>query len=151
MGSDGSSKLFKIGHKFKGSMPYILNELVFKSLNYNNKNPRNFPGGLRCVSIAMNGNKLVAFGKNTPKTHTFTKIYHDQHKMSIHAEADMTMKILKCNNNQKITDIIIIRGTEKPLNSYPCSICKGLLNMYFDKVRMWWFNADLNKWEVELI
>lgn len=71
--------------------------------------------------------------------------------MSIHAEADLVMHLLKNKAIDNVTDIVIIRGTTNLLNSYPCEICDGLLKMYFYKVRLWFFDVRKNGWIVKLI
>jgi hypothetical protein len=152
MDSSGSSLAIKVGHKFKGSMPAILEEVLKMGLLYNKLNARQFPGGLRCVAFAFDGSRLIGFGENKPKTHTFTKkLYHDKLLMTIHAEADLLMKLLKSDSVEDVTDIVVIRGTKQPLNSHPCSICTGLFKMHFNKVRLWWYDSDIKKWKVELI
>ena len=85
------------------------------------------------------------------KTHPFTKKYHDQKKMSIHAEADMVMQLIKADMLDKITDIVMIRGSNTLLSSRPCDLCMRLLNDYLEAARIWWFNEDKNKWIVELV
>jgi hypothetical protein len=133
-------------------MPSILEEILNIGLSYNRTNARYFPGSLRCISFAFDGSKLIGFGENKPKTHTFTKkLYHDKLLMTIHAEADLLMKLLKSDSVDDVTDIVVIRGTKQPLNSHPCSICSGLFQMHFTKVRLWWYDADIKKWKVELI
>ena len=152
MYSSGSSLAIKVGHKFKGSMPAILEEVLKMGLLYNKLNARQFPGGLRCVAFAFDGSRLIGLGENKPKTHTFTKkLYHDKLLMTIHAEADLLMKLLKSDSVEDVTDIVVIRGTKQPLSSHPCSICSGLFRMHFNKVRLWWYDADIKKWKVELI
>lgn len=146
--SDG---LTKIGRKFKGSLPSILNKIADAGLEFNKKFPRKFIKEYRCIALAFNGSRLVGFGKNKKKTHTFTKIYHDAMHMSIHAEADLVMQLIKNKKIETVTDIVIIRGTTNLLNSYPCEICEGLIKMYFFKIRVWFFDADKNKWLVNLI
>ena len=136
---------------FSGSMPYIVEEISNKALLFNRENPRSFEGSQRCVAYALDGSRLLTFGYNQRKTHTFTRIYHDKLKYSIHAEADMTMKLLKYELLYKVTDIITIRGTQRLLNSYPCSICQGLLNMYFNNVRLWWYSEKEKIWKIHLI
>ena len=150
--SSGSSTVIKVGHKFKGAIPAILEEVLRMGLVYNKLNDRQFPGCFRCVAFAFDGSKLIGFGKNKQKTHTFTKkLYHDKMLMSVHAEADLIMKLLKSDSINDVTDIIVIRGTKQPLNSHPCPICTGLLKMYFNKIRLWWYDSNIEKWKVELI
>ncbi len=152
MNSPNLVSTIRIGHKFKGAMPSILDEVLRIGLAYNKINTRHFPGGLRCIAFAFDGSRLINYGENKPKTHTFTKkLYHDKMLMSIHTEADLIMKLIKMDSIDDITDIIVIRGTKQPLNSHPCKICTGLLKMYFTKVRLWWYNRDNSKWQVELI
>lgn len=144
--------IIKIGHRFKGVLPHILQEVADMGIDYNRSNPRHFDGGLRCIAFAFNGNKLIEYGENKKKTNPFTKkLYHDHLLNTIHAEADLVMKLLKDNNLHLVTDIIVIRGTAKPLNSHPCHVCTGLFNMYFSNVRMWSYDFDNDKWHCELI
>lgn len=152
MDSSGSKVAIKVGHKFKGSMPAILEQVLKMGLMYNKINHRQFPSGLRCIAFAFDGSKLINYGENKPKTHTFTKkLYHDKLLMSIHAEADLMMKLIKYNEIEDVTDIVVIRGTIQPLSSHPCDICSGLFKMYFNKVRLWWYDANDEEWKVELI
>jgi len=146
--SDGPS-LLKVGHKFKGAMPNILNTITNIGIKYNKRYDRNFDGCFRCIAIALNGSKLIGYGVNKDKTHPFTKkLYHDNKYMTIHAEADLVMNLKKTEDINNVTDIIVIRGAKKLLNSHPCKICSGLFKMYFKKVRIWWFDANVNKWKV---
>lgn len=147
-----SSGSIKIGHRFKGSMPTILPEILELGLENNRKNSRGFSGGLRCVAFALDGSRLIGFGENKSKTHTFTKkLYHDKLHMTIHAEADLVMKLIKDKKIEKVTDIVVVRGTVQPLSSHPCEICSGLFAMYFTKVRLWWYDSGIKQWKVEMI
>ena len=140
----------KTGSKFKGVMPHVLKELSILALDYNRDHPRNFTPEFNCISIAMSASTILRFGANKYKTHTFTKkMYHDHNLKSIHAEADMVMKLLKFNEIKKVTDIITIRGTSKLLPSHPCKVCTVLFSMYFDAVRLWYYDGKV--WVVELI
>lgn len=141
----------KTNVRFHGSMPHILDDVIDIALEFNKMHPRSFEPGLRCISFAFNGSKLIEYGINKRKTHPFTKNYHDLLHTTQHAEANLTMKLLKHNSIKLITDIVIIRGTKHILNSYPCPICSGLINMYFNKVRMWFFDHDNMIWKCELI
>jgi hypothetical protein len=119
---------------------------------YNKLYTRKFVSSLRCLALAFDGSRIVEYGENKLKTHPFLKkMYHDKNLMSIHAEADLVMKLLKNDVIDKITDIVVLRGTSKLLSSHPCSICYGLLQMYLPNVRLWWFDADIKKWKVKLI
>ena len=140
-----------VGRRYKFSLPELLNELVEEVINFNSQRD-DFSGStsFRCVSLAFNGTKLLSVGYNKHKTHPFTKKYHDLHKMSIHAEADMIMDLLKRNKISKVTDIVVIRGSTTPLSSKPCEICRGLIVMYLLYVRVWWFDDVSNKWNVEI-
>lgn len=142
----------KIGHRFKGAVPSILYEAQRLSLNFNIENPRDFQPCIRCLALAFNGSKLVEYGYNKKKTHPFTqKLYHSKHKDSIHAEADLVMKLLKDDKIDLITDIILVRGTSQPLNSHPCEICTGLFKMYFANVRLWFYDSLKEVWKCEMI
>lgn len=143
--------MLKVGKRFKYALPEMLKELSlevqeFNSMRTDFSNSMSF----RCVALAFNGNKLMSIGVNKLKTHPFTKNYHDQHHMSIHAEADMVMDLIKKNKIKKITDVVVIRGTANILSSRPCHICRGLLHMYMETTRVWWFDSDKNEWKVEL-
>lgn len=59
--SDG---LTKIGRKFKGSLPSILNEIADAGLEFNKLFPRKFIREYRCIALAFDGSRLVGFGKN---------------------------------------------------------------------------------------
>lgn len=144
--------IIKIQHRYKGVLPHVLDDISNMGLDYNRKYGRGFDPSLRCISFALNGNKLLEYGVNKNKTHTFTKkLYHDHLLNTIHAEADLTMKLLKDNQIHLVTDIVIIRGTSKILSSHPCCVCTGLLKMYFNNVRMWYYDFDNNVWHCELI
>lgn len=132
-------------------MPHIIDDIVEEALRFNIQNPRHFIRCERCICYALNGSRLLTIGFNQRKTHTFTKIYHDKLKNSIHAEADMIMKLLKNDILYNVTDIVLFRGTTKPLDSRPCPICQGLLSMYLDSVRMWCYNTDDARWHMEII
>lgn len=141
----------KTNIRFHGSMPHILNDIINIALKFNILHPRTFEPGMRCISFAFDGSKLIEYGINKRKTHPFTKNYHDLLHTTQHAEADMVMKLLKKQNLNLITDIIVIRGSKKPLNSHPCSICSGLFDMYFTNIRLWFFDSDHMKWKCEII
>ena len=144
--------LIKIGKKFSGTLPSILPEIIDVCKQYNKRNNRKFDPSLRCLALAFNGSRLVEFGENKMKTHPFLKeMYHDHNRMSIHAEADLVMKLLKRNNINKITDVVVLRGTLKLLSSYPCHICYGLLEMYLSQTRLWCYNRDNKKWSVNIL
>lgn len=145
--SDG---LTKVGRKFKGALPSILNEIASASLEFNRRFPRKFIKEYRCIALAFDGSRLVGFGKNKRKTHTFTKVYHDAMCMSIHAEADLIMQLLRNKAMNNVTDIVVLRGTTNLLDSFPCHICEGLIKMYLTNIRVWYFNHTKNKWEVTL-
>ena len=59
--------------------------------------------------------------------------------------------ILKKDNIKKVTDLVVMRGTTKLLNSHPCTICTGLIKMYFTNVRVWYFDSNKNIWKCELM
>jgi len=143
--------MLKVGIRFKYTLPEMLKELSSEVQNFN-LSRTDFHGSTsyRCVALAFNGNKLLSIGINKLKTHPFTKKYHDQHRMSIHAEADMVMDLIKTNKIKKVTDVVVFRGTTNILSSRPCSICRGLLHMYMETVGVWWFDSDKNEWNVEL-
>jgi hypothetical protein len=142
----------KTQHRFKGVMPHILEEVTEMGLTFNRKYPRKFDASLRCIAFAFSGNKLIEYGVNKKKTHTFTKkMYHDHLLNTIHAEADLVMKLLKEDNIKNVTDIVLVRGTSQSLSSHPCHVCCGLFDMYFSKVRMWFYNYDTEEWHCNLI
>ena len=136
---------------YYGSMPHIIDEITKDALDFNMKNPRGFIRCERCITYALNGSRLLAIGYNQRKTHTFTKMYHEKLKNSIDAEADMIMKLIKNDNLTKVTDIVVFRGSTKPLNSYPCKICQGLLKTYLDSVRLWWYDYNNKEWKLEIL
>lgn len=143
----------RIGHKFSGSMPTIIDELTDNALDYNYKYNLTFYPGFRCIAYAFDGSRLIAAGINKPKTHTIIKDYYNNDRCtSIHAEADLIIHLLKIRPNKKkaITDVVIIRGTQKLLSSKPCISCQTLLHKFLPFVRIWWFNAPDNCWSVYL-
>jgi hypothetical protein len=145
-------KGIKIHHRFKGVLPHILEEVTEMGLKYNRCNPRRFDASLRCIAFAFSGNKLIECGVNKKKTHTFTKkLYHDHLLNTIHAEADLVMKLLKDDEIKSVTDIIVVRGTSQSLSSHPCHICCGLFEMYFNNVRLWYYNYEDDLWHCNLI
>ena len=103
-----------VGRRYKFSLPELLNELVEEVINFNSQRD-DFSGStsFRCVSLAFNGTKLLSIGYNKHKTHPFTKKYHDLHKMSIHAEADMIMDLLKRNKINKVTLSLMISSRKR--------------------------------------
>lgn len=145
-------RLRKFPHKYKGSMPKILNTIVNEALEFNRANRRGLDKqrSRLCVCYALCGNKLLTIGYNRPqKTHPFCKEYADNLKWSIHAECDTIMKLHKMNKMDYVTDLVVIRGCTKPCNSYPCSICEGMLKMYFNSVRLWYYEDG--SWKVQII
>lgn len=143
---------FKVGRKFKGALPVILPDIIEMAKSYNIESEKNFEPNFRCLAIAFDGSRLVEFGENKSKTHPFLKtMYHDKRRMTIHAEADLTMKLLKRELINSITDIVTFRGASNLLSSYPCDICYNLFQMYFDSVRLWWFDVKVKKWRVKII
>ena len=108
-------------------MPHIIDEITKDALIFNKENPRGFIRCERCIT------------------------YAEKLKNSIHAEADMIMKLIKSDSLNKVTDIVVFRGTNKPLNSYPCKICQGLLKTYLDSVRLWWYDYSSKEWKLDII
>ncbi len=143
--------ILSIGRRYKSSLPEMLNELIDEVMTYNsNRIDFSYSTCFRCVSLAFNGTKLLSLGYNKHKTHPFTKNYHDLNRMSIHAEADMVMDLIKRNKINKVTDVIVIRGSHQPLSSRPCTICRGLLEMYLPSIRVWWYDDVDQDWKVEI-
>jgi len=144
--------MIKVGKKFRGALPYILPEIIDMAKMHNTINDRSFEPNFRCIAIALSGSKLVEYGENKSKTHPFLKeMYHDKKLMTIHAEADLTIKLLKKDLADTITDIVVLRGTHNLLSSHPCNICFTLFKIYFNKVRLWWYDAKVKKWRIKII
>ena len=115
-------------------MPHIIDEITKDALIFNKENPRGFIRCERCITYALNGSRLLAIGYNQRKTHTFTKMYHEKLKNSIHAEADMIMKLIKSDSLNKVTDIVVFR-----------------LKTYLDSVRLWWYDYSSKEWKLDII
>ena len=147
-----NSSYVKAGKRFKGTLPSILPEIAAMSIEHNLKNTRHFDSSLRCVAIALDGSRLVEYGENKLKTHPFLKeTYHDLKRMSIHAEADLVIKLLRRELTDGVTDVVVLRGTRRLLSSHPCSICYSLLRVYLRSVRLWWYDAETKGWRVKII
>lgn len=125
-------------------MPSILDELIDISLNFNKNNPRDFDTSYRCIAYAFDGSRLISVGYNTKKTPGAKyKIYADDAKLSTHAEIMMLKDILKKNKENYITDIVVVRGTERLLDSKPCKFCLGFINKIFTNIRLWYFKDNI--------
>ena len=135
--------------KYKKAMPHIIEVVAPQSLLYNKKNPRGFLSCYRTLSFAFNGTNLITFGENKLKTHPKYKEYADDKRLSIHAEIDMILKLERMESIKKVTDILVIRGAAKFLNSFPCKFCYPNLQKHFNMVRLW-FYMD-NNWCMKVI
>lgn len=134
------SNIFKV--KYKKAIPHIIDEIAVNTLIYNKNNPRNFLPCYRVLSFAFDGSTLITIGENKKKTHPRYKDYADDKRLSIHAEIDMILKLERMNAMKKITDIVLIRGTTKLLDSFPCSFCYPNLKKYFSLCRLWFYSND---------
>lgn len=135
----------------KKALPYSLDVLSDLALKFNSENDRNMCGCFRCIAFAVSGSKVISYGENIWKTHTFTKAYHDKNLNTMHAEAHLVHKLIKSNKIEKVTDIVVLRGTLRLLNSRPCYMCMSVLKTYLPKVRLWWYNSDKGLWVTEIL
>ena len=123
-------------------MPHIIEVVAPQALLYNKKNPRGFLSCYRTLAFAFNGTNLITVGENKLKTHPKYKEYADDKRLSIHAEIDMILKLERMESIKKVTDILVIRGAVKFLNSFPCKFCYPNLQKHFNMVRLWFYMND---------
>lgn len=140
----------RIKRNFGGSMPSILPELIDISLNFNKNNPRDFETGYRCIAYAFDGSRLISSGYNIRKTPGAKyKVYAEDGKITTHAEIMVIKDIIRNNLTDYVTDFIVIRGTDKLLNSKPCTYCCKFISKVFYNIRLWYYYN--NSWKVILI
>jgi hypothetical protein len=70
-------------------------------------------------------------------------------KMSTHAEMSMLLNLAKLNCIDKVTDIVVIRGSKNLLDSYPCNLCMAHLKDELKTVRLWYY--CYNDWNMEIL
>jgi hypothetical protein len=143
--------MFSFRKKYKMSLPYILEDLSIKALEFNLMRDDDFERQYRCLAFAFNGSTLLTYGMNIMKTNPHYKNYADNFKMSTHAEISMLLNLsdYKRSLYGKVTDIVIIRGSANLLNSYPCSLCMEHLEEKLPNIRMWYYYNNI--WKVKLI
>jgi hypothetical protein len=138
--------------KYSASLPYILDELGRGALEYNYNRTDLYPVSYRCIAFAFNGSTLVDYGINVNKTHPKYKDYIKEFKMMTHAEISLIIGLKymkKWQSFKKVTDIVLVRGRTKLLDSYPCCLCMKHLHETFSLSRLWYYKNE--NWNMEIL
>ena len=101
--------------------------------------PKSKGSSFRCSAFAFNKRVLIGIGSNKEKTHPRFFDYAEANKTTTHAEITLLLNLERNNMIQKVTDIIVFRGVNKPLNSFPCKLCFAHLVDEFTNVRLWFY------------
>lgn len=115
---------------------------------YNDIFTRRFKSWKVCC-IALAKNKIVSIGVNRPKTHPKFKAYADDERMTLHAEADMILRIDKNQKIDSITDIFVVRGVYNPLPSFPCEVCIAYITEKFNPSTILHYVDLNNNWRAK--
>ena len=126
------------------------NTLAYIGLNINQTNSIQFSESSNSQKVCCIGlvkNKIRVIGINKYKTNAKFPEYSFHKKQTTHAEIDMLLSSERKRTTENITDIIIVRGIRKLLDSYPCRLCYSHLNDKFDKAILHYYYQG--RWQSE--
>lgn len=125
------------------NIPNDLSKLTKDALAYNKIRNPEITNAFKCLAFGFKKSMLLSVGRNIFKpTKYFKNLYVDKHKMSLHAEIDLLLKLYKYNIKNKVTDIVLIRGVSKPLPSFPCESCEHVYTQHFTNISLWVYDSD---------